>query len=235
MSEETSPGGSRIFRHSGAKDFTPVSEEGQFSQLIEDHIAEHVGPIETVLQEIVSDLVHIDVHVVRLEDAILLITSGMSGLPMTAPEEAPELQYAELVMELPATWPLTTEAFKDEDMYWPIRLLKTLARLPHEYDTWLGWGHTIPNGDPPEPYAPNTKLSGALILAPLVPPDEFQVMETNDEHGTVVNFYSVVPLYEEEMNYKLEYGTEALLNRFQLERIEGILDPSRQNVCRLVK
>ncbi|MFQ8729788.1 MAG: suppressor of fused domain protein [Enterocloster bolteae] len=24
--------------------------------------------------------------------------------------------------------------------YWPIRLIKYLARFPHEYSTWLGWG-----------------------------------------------------------------------------------------------
>ena len=32
---------------------------------------------------------------------------------------------------------------KDEKWYWPIRLLKSLARLPIASDTWLGFGHTM--------------------------------------------------------------------------------------------
>ena len=31
------------------------------------------------------------------------------------------------------------------ERFWPIQMLKFLARFPHEYKTWLGWGHTIPN------------------------------------------------------------------------------------------
>ena len=38
-----------------------------------------------------------------------------------------------------------------------------LARLPHEFQTLLWQGHTVPNGDPALPYARNTKLCGALV------------------------------------------------------------------------
>lgn len=66
---------------------------------------------------------------------------------MTVPD--PEVpRYAELVISLPPFWPLDEQSWRDERHYWPVRLLKTLGRLPHEYDTWLGVGHTIPNGDP---------------------------------------------------------------------------------------
>lgn len=44
---------------------------------------------------------------------------------------------------LPENWPTSSDAFKDDKYYWPIKLLKQLARFPHEYNTWLGYGHTI--------------------------------------------------------------------------------------------
>jgi hypothetical protein len=69
------------------------------------------------------------------------------------------------------------ERFSDERVYWPIRLLKGLGRLPHEYSTFLWYGHTIPNGDPPEPYAEGTNLCCALITPPVLAPDDFELLE----------------------------------------------------------
>lgn len=66
--------------------------------------------------------------------------AGGDEAPMNAPEGAEEWRYAELLCVLPADW--------------PVRRLKSLARLPHEHDTWPGPGHTIPHGDPAERRAP---------------------------------------------------------------------------------
>ena len=52
-----------------------------------------------------------------------------------------------------------------------MRWLKQLARMPHEYDTWLWTGHTVPNFDPPEPYDESTSLCGALVMPPMLVPD----------------------------------------------------------------
>ena len=52
---------------------------------------------------------------------------------------------------------------KDEKWYWPIRLLKSLARLPINCDSWLGHGHRVENR---EPFADNTKLCTATLIGP---------------------------------------------------------------------
>jgi hypothetical protein len=44
--------------------------------------------------------------------------------------------------------------------------LKLVARLPHLHTTWIGPGHTIPNGDR-RPYAEGTKLCW-VMAGPLV-------------------------------------------------------------------
>ena len=60
--------------------------------------------------------------------------------------------------------------FETPGGYWPYRMLKELARLPHEFDTFLWKGHTVPNGDPPQPYGPNTPAVGRDHRADADPP-----------------------------------------------------------------
>src|ERR1700754_3938176 len=170
-------------------------------QEIGDHIERHLGKVASVFHEIISDVVHVDIHLVAPTPdfpCYRLITSGMSDLPMKVPADSQQSPYLELMVPLPGDWKLTTEDFKDENWYWPVRALKVLARLPHLNDTWLGFGHTIPNG---EPYASGTKLDGAIILPPISSPGEFYKLDLPD--GKSILFLAVVPLYPEEMALKL--------------------------------
>lgn len=66
---------------------------------------------------------------------------------MNVPDELAEykLERAELAIALPPDWKLDEESMTDERWYWPVRLLKVLARLPITSNTWLGWGHTMDN------------------------------------------------------------------------------------------
>ena len=186
---ELSPSGGPIYRHKERSiPFQPAAGDPEHIERISEHIERHFGPVAGVYHELISDLVHIDVHVVNptpQRNCYTLVTSGLSEAPMSVPEGLEALRFAELFIQLPPTWPLhelnkvaarrreesPAEAAAAERWYWPIRWLKTLARLPHEYDTWLGEGHTVPNGDPPEPYAEGTALCGAMLVEPtLVPP-----------------------------------------------------------------
>ena len=59
-----------------------------------------------------------------------------------------KLERAELAIALPPDWKLDEESLKDERWYWPIGLLKVLARLPISNDTWLGCWHTLDKQSP---------------------------------------------------------------------------------------
>jgi len=222
--------GNPILRHGEASAWQPAQGEMCLEQ-ISEHIEAHLGPVATVFHEIVSDTVHIDVHLVAPSADFpfaRLVTSGMSDLPMTLPEGVAAPRYLELVMTLPGDWRLQQEAFDDERWYWPIRLLKGLARLPHKHATWLGWGHTVPNGDPAEPYAANTALDGAIVLPSVTVPDGFEELAVDADK--TIHFLAVVPLYPEEMALKLHEGSDALLDRFAAHEISDIVDPQRRNV-----
>lgn len=223
--------GSPIYRHGEALPWAPPPGE-EYIEQISDHIEKHLGPIETVFHELVSDKVHVDVHFVKPTPEfpyVRLVTSGMSDLPMKAPDDERVPKYVELLITLPPDWRLAQSDMEDERWYWPIRLLKSLARLPHQYDTWLGWGHTVPNGDPPVPYADNTRFCGAVVVPSVTVPQAFHTLSI--EGVKEVTFYAAVPLYEREMNLKLRSGLDALLDRFDRNGITDVVDPARKDTA----
>jgi hypothetical protein len=231
-SNEVSLAGQPIYRHSEPTAWQQPEGEACIEQ-ISDHIEEHLGKIESVFHEIVSDTVHIDVHWVKPNADYpfhRLITSGMSDLPMQTPEGAPVPRFVELMMTLPPEWKIDQASFEDEKWYWPVRELKFLARLPHKYNTWLGFGHTVPNGDPPEPFAPGTKLCGAILVPSVTVPEKFHCLRIDAEKE--ITFYAVVPLHESEMNLKLNKGIDELLTLFGNKDLNDVVDAKRADVTK---
>lgn len=234
---EMSPGGSRVLRHRPRERGFEAAIGGGSIEEIERHLAAHLGQVSTVLHEIVSDLVHVDVHLVPPSPpraSWTLFTTGMSDRPMTAPEGVDE-RHAELLLSLPADWRMdllqqTPPAPEHERWYWPIGWLKQLARFPHEYDTWLGAGHTIPNGDPPRPFAPGTRLCCWLLLPPMCLPESALQLALAD--GRTVRFYALHALHPEEVSLKLNRGTDALLDELERAQVTEVLAPARPPVVR---
>lgn len=236
--KEVTAGGSTVYRYDdtkeGSNDFIFPEVTCVYLEEIEAHLAKYIGEPDMVFHEIISEHVHIDVHWIKPSASYpynILVTSGMSDFPMTVPaeiEEAEEYERAELMVVLPADWKIGEEEFEDNNNYWPVYFLKMLARFPHQYKTWLGYGHTIPNGMDAEPIA-NTGFGCMLLLPPFLTfDDEFLSMQTKD--GKVINFYAVIPVFADEMNYKLEMGTEALLERFDEFGVTELVDVERPNV-----
>lgn len=224
---------SNIIRHvAREREWAPAFGDGDSIDAISEHIARHIGPVDRVFHELVSHIVHIDVHLVGPtpgRPCHTLVTSGMSDQPMAAPEGASDCRHAELMISLPRHWKLAQADFEDESWYWPLRWLKRLARLPHEYDTWLWEHHTVPNSDPPEPFAPNTKLCGMMLVRPPAALDALHALWIGDR---CVRFFALLPLYAEEMTHKLAHGAESLMARLQRAAIPDVVDLERKNVCK---
>ena len=196
-------------------------------EAVEGHIQQYFGKVENVFHELVSPDIHVDICMVpptEERDYYTLVTMGMGAHRMNVPEELAEykLERAELAIALPADWKLDQESMKDEKWYWPIRLLKSLARLPINCDSWLGHGHTVENR---EPFADNTKLCTATLIGPQDTEDGSEVCTLPG--GEEVNFYQVIPLYEDELDYKLEHDVDALLDK--MAGISFVVNPTRQD------
>ena len=221
----------------GHSDNDDTQDEEEFSnpevyteeemEAVEGHIEQYFGKVENVFHELVSPDIHVDICVVppsEERDYCTLVTMGMGAHRMNVPEELAEykLERAELAIALPADWKLDQESMKDERWYWPIRLLKGLARFPIECETWLGCGHTMDNE---EPFAGNTKLCASILIEPQNAEDGSEVCVLPG--GEEVNFYQVIPLYEDELNYKLEHDADALLDK--MAGISFVVNPTRQD------
>lgn len=236
---EVSPGGSPIYRYETPEDqgWRPPEAVGTYAGEITEHFeALFPGRESFVFHEIVSDLVHIDVNVMRpteKQDFYVLYTTGMSDLPMTLPDELADredLKYAELFLFLPGYWELGSTGDLDSNLpyqwFWPIRILKFLARFPHEYKTWLGWGHTIPNGPDYTPVCDGVGFGGVVLSGG---GGDLGQMDTKDGHH--ISFFMAIPAYKEEIEYKLKYGMEALDKLFREKDLPMVLDIRRPNLC----
>ena len=202
-------------------------------EAIEGHIQQYFGKFENVFHELSSPDIHVDICVVppsKDRYYYTLVTMGMGAHRMNVPEELAEykLERAELAIALPGNWKLKREDLKNERWYWPIRLLKTLARLPIASDTWLGFGHTMDNE---EDFAKGTKLCAAILTGPQDTEDGSEVCILPS--GEEVNFYQVIPLYREELEYKMAHDADALLDK--MDGISFVTYNTRPNAMTMGK
>lgn len=212
------------------QEFEPAIGQDSIEE-ISNHIEKHIGEIDSVFHEIISDKVHIDIHIVKptkTKPYYTLVTSGMSDKPMNTNGEDVN-PYMELCICLPKDWKLNHEDFENEANYWPIRQLTYLARFPHDWDTYFSYGHSIPNGDPPEPFADNTEFSSIVFLPPMLVNEEFTSLQINETK--VIDFYALIPLYQSELNKKLERGVESLFKGFDKNNVSELLDNNRPDTA----
>jgi hypothetical protein len=197
------------------------------AETIEEHIREHFGDFPTILHEIHSPDIHIDICIVpptEERNYYTLVTIGMGAHIMNLPKNLPKEEYgrAELLVCLPPNWKVGEN---DEEWFWPIALLKNLARLPINSDTWLGLAHSADNRFP---YSDNTELCGAVLVSP----EDVSADAGSCElpNGDMVNFYEIIPLYHEEIQYKLDNGSDEF--RSIMSGVSHVVDINRPNRCK---
>lgn len=195
-------------------------------QQIRSHVERYIGRIDRVFAgdpaQGTADVLY--VRPVNSRPYHTLVTAGMSTVAMPVPPDVNASHRLELMMTLPEGWNPS-----DESSHWPTRLLQSLSKLPREREGWLGWGHTVPNGDPPQPLAPHTELCGVIIAPSLLVPVAFYELDID---GQRVAFYGVIPLYREELELHARAGMAALLERLLHKDINDVVDLQRKNVAK---
>ncbi len=198
---------------------------------VDSFICDMFGEYKNVFHEIASPDIHLDVCIVEPaedEPYYKLVTMGAGAYKMNIPEQWKkyDLDYAEYVIYLPADWDLNSG---DETDYWPVRTLKDVARLPLWYDTWLCYGHTTQADEEGSPYASNTGFNSVVLNFAENKKGDIRLIMSS---GKVVNFYEVIPLYPEELKFKMDNGADALFERFKDKGIEfKVVDINRKNAA----
>lgn len=235
-----SPGGSILYEYNDLTntDWRPP-KNAAYAEDVEKHFQKlYPNRQSSVLHEITSDLVHINVHIMKPtteKPFYVAYTTGMSDLPMTLPEDITQeykhLERAELFIMLPESWnPGEDYSISNNipyEQYWPIHILKSMARFPHEYGVWLGWGHTVPNGPNYEPILDDCGMGGFVLLEL---DEDFSPLYAAD--GTPVHLYMIAPVYREEIEYKLEHGMNALEELLIQNNLPLVVDLYRKNYCK---
>jgi hypothetical protein len=221
---ETSPGGSVINRYGPELAGPPIGvteSSAEFARAREAVYDRFFGAAAHVSHEIVPLVPHVDVYIhqpgPRGRDFYTLATGGMSDLEMSVPAKA---------KGVPRRVELIFYCREPQQEY--IDLLRGMAHFPHNNRTWLGSGHTMPNGVPPEPFLGSPVLDTLLFMPTILTPDGKLADELNLA-GAGVHFLWVVPLTTLECNLKLEKGFDAVLDLFDRHRHPHIFDPGRKS------
>lgn len=201
----TSKGGSRLIKYGNRDDSKPsyglLEDAPAFAEERERVYEELFGKSDSVFHEILPLVPHIDVYVFPPSDQrdfFTFVTGGMSDLPMNAPAElGPEYRRVEIVF-------YATE-YREEYA----GLLRSIAHFVHDYRAWLHWGHTMPNGQPPQPLFGTKHLDAMLFTIPIIQPDA-SLGEKLLLDSQPVNLLWLIPITTAECELKLEQGADAL-------------------------
>lgn len=176
-----------------------------------NYMQEHLGEFNGTISEIIpGSKVSIDINIINPtpeRNYITLITSGMSEYPMEYVNG--EYKYAELIIKLPHDWKLDEESCKDEENYWPIRMLRLIGHLPHLNSGYINEEVIVPHGEPDEPPYPFTEetwLSSLMLCkAEDIPPYVF-------EDGAKIDFFTLVPITIDEEPLVQEEGSNNVMH-----------------------
>jgi hypothetical protein len=224
--KETSPGGSVIHRYpddTWAPTRIGFADEStaKFADARRNVYQRFFGDSGEVFREADPLVPRIDVHAYNRRgqdgrDVCTLVTSGMSDLAMNVPPRTKAPRRTELIFYCSQL----------ELQY--VETIRWLAHFPHDQKTWIGSGHTIPNGNPPDPFWGSSSLDTILFIPPIVKrdttlPDELIL------GGDPVHFLWVVPLTTPECDLKLAEGIDAIFRLFQMNRHPHVFDPKRSS------
>lgn len=197
------------------------------------HLGRHVGKPARVLRAVdPNDQAAVDIHVVEPSEGHpyrTFVTAGMSDFAMAAPKQYSGWNHAELFLCLPTSWKIDFENWEKDENAWPLRILANIARLPHRHATWIWYGQTLPNGNPPQPLASSVEFTSLVLLTPTLLPEDFLELPIDDKK--TIHFFSLVPIYPAEERLKARQGIEALEKALQDKGCNELLKADRDSVA----
>jgi hypothetical protein len=183
----------------------------------EAHYEKFWGPIQNqVMHSADVKPVHVDVYTftpTKERPYFTLITGGMSDLRQNIPSCHPTLNKRAEVM-----------TYTHELQNWMYNVLKGLAEMPFNDETFLHWYHTVPNGIPMT--AEPSELTAFLFLPPIFEAEGFSPMIVD---GDQTDMLVMVPITERELIFTRERGIEAMLEIFDQQDFDYIINERRSS------
>ena len=184
-------------------------------------IEENFGKVEEIY-EIGYDNYYLDVAQInptKEKPYYTIITLGMGEYKMYNQNNENFSSFAELMISLPPDWSLD-----DKNYTWAIDELIQLAYIPFTYFFAYEWGHLENNF---EPFSSNTKLSAVTLLYPEMKKENSGLLKLENRN---LQFYQIVPLYDEECTFALKNGMKNLLLLDVEKKISFVINMNREKV-----
>ena len=184
-------------------------------------IEENFGKVEEIY-EIGYDNYYLDVAQInptKEKPYYTIITLGMGEHKMYNQNNENFSSFAELMISLPPDWSLD-----DKNYTWAIDELMHLAYIPFTFYFSYEWGHLENNF---EPFSSNTKLSAVTLLYPEMKKENSGLLKLENRN---LQFYQIVPLYDEEYTFALKNGMKNLLLLDVEKKISFVIDMNREKV-----
>jgi hypothetical protein len=189
-------------------------------EALNDRVGEHrVKTMENPVhpeQKLV--VLYLELHV----PLTIIMTSSLSEYTMPVTDKWKGREYNELFFALPAYWDLN-----DKDNATLTALFDWIYRLENfviSKNTWFGPGHSIPCGNPSEAISPILKQDNFMLLDPMFLESLFQPLKVN---GKQVHLLAIVPVFSDELEYKMTKGTHKFIRRFYQKKFDERIDEFR--------
>ena len=191
-------------------------------KLTEKFGAENMRQTKTLANNI--SLYHITIPKEKIS---ILTTIGLNNYEMSVPEKMANRKYNELFFCLPNYWDLKDTS--NEKFNWVFHWIERLTNYVIEKNTWFGPGHTIPCGNPFKSLSSSMLENHFFLIEPILLKNELASIQLNQKE---IYFLGIVPIFEDEMDYKQGKGTYKLLKKFNHHGITEKLDDFRGSVLK---
>ena len=157
----------------------------------------------------------------------ILMTNGLSDYTMPVSEKWKGREHTELFFCLPTYW--DTEDSESPNFSWTYDWIFRLEQFVRERQTWFGPGHTIDCGNPPAAISPLMKEEHLIFLDPIFAVEEMKPLQTDEK---TIHFLSIVPIFGDELDYKMGKGTQKFVKKFIAKKNDERLDDYRVSILR---
>lgn len=210
-----------------------VSYEHQDTQIVLEFITKHLGQPECVFQEN-DDNENEKTHTINCvlikpdkeNDFYKVVSVGIGAYRGIDTNNNNKLHRIEMAAFLPPHY--TIEEIKTKYNWLP-KIIRQFGEMLQYDNSWLAAGHSISYGDPLDE---KVDYNGVIFNDLFVESPYRDKCILSD--GEEVDFLRLIPLYEEEMMFKIENGYTALFNRIMEkltpEQIDVIIF-DRPNTC----
>ena len=163
----------------------------------------------------------------QIVGAHYLITKNLSEYKMPVHEKHLGEEYNELYFLLPSYWAI--DDLENEKFNWIFPWIKRLEEYVVKNKTWFGHGHTMPCGKPNKALSSSMLQNHFMLTRPILAHEDLKNLKTTEK---TVGFLGIIPIFEDEMDFKQGKGTAKLLGKFKSAGITEKLDDFRVTVLK---